>query len=168
MNELRGSGPGAMAAAPARVGRPEANRQIKAEEKGGQANMLKKVLVVDDSELIHNMYRLMLKKYGGCEILKAMHGREGLEVLAEHRDMDLILLDINMPVMNGLQFLERVKKDPALQRIPVIIISTEGKEEDTMRGLSMGASGYIVKPFKSIMLHNLIEAIIKKRTAAAI
>jgi two-component system chemotaxis response regulator CheY len=51
-----------------------------------------------------------------------------------------------MPVMNGLEFLQRVQKEPAYQSIPIIIISTEGKEEDTIRGLKMGAKGYVKKP----------------------
>jgi two-component system, chemotaxis family, chemotaxis protein CheY len=127
--------------------------------------MIKKVLVVDDSELIHNMYRLILRKYEGCAIVKAMNGREGLDQLAVEENVDLILLDINMPVMNGLQFLETMRKNDAWARIPVIIISTEGREDDTLRGLSLGARGYIVKPFKSVMLHNLIEAVVRPRGA---
>ena len=127
--------------------------------------MLSKVLVVDDSELIHNMYRLILKKYDGCELVKAMNGQEALTRLETNRGIDLILLDINMPVMNGIQFLERLRQNGRHTHIPIIIISTEGKEEDTLRGLSLGARGYIVKPFKSLMLHNLIENIVSKDAA---
>lgn len=129
--------------------------------------MIKKVLVVDDSELIHKMYCLILKKYDGCEIVKAMNGREGLDQLGVEEGIDLVLLDINMPIMNGLQFLENKQKKPEWARIPTIIISTEGREEDTLRGLSLGASGYIVKPFKSTMLHSLIESVISKRGKTA-
>lgn len=124
--------------------------------------MIKKVLVVDDSELIHSMYKLILKKYPGCETLKAMNGKEALDVLEKDSAVDIILLDINMPIMNGIQFLEVAKKQPSTKSIPVIIISTEGKEEDTLRGLGLGASGYIVKPFKSSQLHALIETIVMK------
>jgi len=129
--------------------------------------MLKKILVVDDSELIHNMYRLILKKYDGCTLVKAMNGREGLDQLAVEEGIELILLDINMPVMNGLQFLEAVKKKAEYAHIPVIIISTEGREDDTLRGLSLGARGYIVKPFKSAMLHGLIESVLRPRGAGS-
>jgi DNA-binding response OmpR family regulator len=129
--------------------------------------MIKKVLVIDDSELIHNMYRLMLKKYPGCEMVSARNGKEGLEKLEMESDFDLVLLDINMPVMNGLQFLETRKREGKHTHVPVIIISTEGKEEDTLRGLNLGAKGYIVKPFKSIALHNTIESIFKKKAGAA-
>ena len=64
-----------------------------------------------------------------------------------------------MPVMNGLEFLQRIQKEPSYQGIPVIIISTEGKEEDTIRGLKMGAKGYVKKPFQASELHGLIEKI---------
>ena len=64
-----------------------------------------------------------------------------------------------MPVMNGLEFLQRVQKEAAYKDIPVIIISTEGKEEDTIRGLKMGAKGYVKKPFQASELHSLIEKI---------
>ncbi|UCD84334.1 MAG: response regulator [Deltaproteobacteria bacterium] len=128
--------------------------------------MLKKVLVVDDSELIHNMYRLILKKYQECEVVKAMNGKEALNKLIVEDNIDLILLDINMPVMNGISFLENIRKEGKYTHIPIIIISTEGKEEDTKRGLKLGAKGYIVKPFKSVMLHNLIEDIVKGTAVA--
>lgn len=120
--------------------------------------MLKKVLVVDDSALIHQMYRLVLNRYS-CTIADAMNGQEALEVLALQNDIELILLDINMPVMNGLQFLEKAYPLGIISRIPVIIISTEGKEEDTIRGLKLGARGYLKKPFHPAALHELIEKI---------
>lgn len=129
--------------------------------------MLKKVLVVDDSELIHNMYRLMLKKYPGCVMISAKNGREGIERLEVENGIELILLDVNMPVMNGIQFLEHYSSNGFLKHIPVIMISTEGREEDLMRGLSLGARGYIVKPFKSINLHNMIESVLNKTAATS-
>ncbi len=130
--------------------------------------MLKKVLVVDDSELIHNMYRIMLRKYAGCCMTSAMNGREALDVFERETDFDLVLLDINMPIMNGLEFLRKFRKKKESVQIPVIVISTEGKEEDTLRAIKIGASGYIVKPFQSSRLHELIEKIFEKKTAQAI
>lgn len=120
--------------------------------------MVKKVLVVDDSNLILRMYRLVLQRYG-CEIVDAMNGAEALEVLSRENGVDLILLDINMPVMNGLDFLRKVQSESLYRHIPIIIVSTEGKEEDTLRGISMGARGYVKKPFKPSDLHILIERI---------
>ncbi len=124
---------------------------------------LNKILIVDDSQLIHSMYRLVLNKYGGCRITDAMNGLEALDILARDGNFDLILLDINMPVMNGIQFMEKIKKENIFRHIPIIIISTEGKESDTLRALKLGAWGYLVKPFKPPMLYELIENVIAKK-----
>jgi two-component system, chemotaxis family, chemotaxis protein CheY len=117
--------------------------------------MLKKVLIVDDSSLIHQMYRLVLNRYN-CGIIDAMNGQEAHDLLRVHKDVDLILLDINMPVMNGVQFMEKAQALAITRDIPVIIISTEGKEADTLRGLQLGAKGYLKKPFQPDLLHELI------------
>ncbi len=105
----------------------------------------RKVLVVEDSRLIHKMYEVMLRP---CMLIAAHDGREGLARLEENPDVDAIILDINMPHMTGLQFLAQVKTKPELARIPVIIVSTEGKEEDVARGLQAGAVAYLKKPFQ--------------------
>jgi two-component system chemotaxis response regulator CheY len=118
--------------------------------------MLKKVLVVDDSALIHQMYKMVLMRYK-CDIIDALNGQDGLDKLAKNTDINLILLDINMPLMNGLEFIKKVKELGKYDHIPIIIVSTEGKEEDTMRGLSLGAKGYVKKPFQPSDLHTLIE-----------
>ena len=118
--------------------------------------MLKKVLVVDDSALIHQMYKMVLMRYK-CQIVDALNGQDGLDKLAKNPDTDLILLDINMPVMNGLDFIKKVKELVSFNHIPIVLVSTEGKEEDTMRGLALGAKGYVKKPFQPSDLHQLIE-----------
>lgn len=127
--------------------------------------MLKKILVVDDSSLIHQMYRLVMSRYK-CEIVDAMNGQEALDILSLQNDVQLILLDINMPVMNGVQFLEKAAKTGLPSKIPVIVISTEGKEEDTLRGLKLGARGYLKKPFNPADLYGLIEKILPLAAAA--
>jgi two-component system, chemotaxis family, chemotaxis protein CheY len=121
--------------------------------------MLQKVLIVDDSELIHHMYRLVLHRYG-CEFADAANGLEALEILAREDDIQLILLDINMPVMNGVQFMEKAGLLGITRRIPVIVISTEGKEEDTVLALKLGAKGYLKKPFNPSDLYPLLEKIL--------
>jgi len=123
--------------------------------------MLKKILVVDDSALIHQMYRLVMSRYS-CSIVDAMNGQEALDALAAHKDFELVLLDINMPVMNGLQFMEKAAALGIVSSLPIIIISTEGKEEDTIRGLKLGAKGYLTKPFQPAALHEMIDKIIKQ------
>jgi two-component system chemotaxis response regulator CheY len=120
--------------------------------------MLKKVLVVDDSALIHQMYKMVLIRYR-CQIVDALNGQDGLDKLAKNPDVNLILLDINMPVMNGIEFIKKVKEVSAYDGIPIIMVSTEGKEEDTLRGLALGAKGYVKKPFQPSDLHAIIEKI---------
>ena len=124
---------------------------------------LQKLLVVDDSQLIHSMYRLVLNRYEGCKIFDAMNGLEALDILSREKNFDLILLDINMPVMNGIQFMEKLKKENLYRQVPIIVISTEGREEDTLRALKLGAWGYVVKPFKPHMLYELIEKVLAKK-----
>jgi two-component system, chemotaxis family, chemotaxis protein CheY len=106
----------------------------------------KKILVVDDSKLMHKIYEVMLRQY---PLVYATDGRDALAQLSSHRDVNLVLLDINMPNMNGLEFLAEVRKRPELGGLPIIIISTEGREEDTARGLEAGAMAYVKKPFRS-------------------
>lgn len=125
---------------------------------------LNKILIVDDSQLIHSMYRIVLNRYNGCSIKDAMNGLEALDILSREQNFDIILLDINMPVMNGLQFMEKIKKENIYKHIPIIVVSTEGKEEDTLRALKLGASGYVVKPFKPQVLYDLVDKVIAKKS----
>jgi CheY-like chemotaxis protein len=121
------------------------------------------VLVVDDSKLMHKMYEVMLRQY---PLVYALDGRQALERLNEHPDIDLVLLDINMPNMNGLEFLAQMRADGSRDGLSVIIISTEGREEDTARGLEAGASAYIKKPFHSEEILDVIARLEKKGSAA--
>ncbi len=102
------------------------------------------------------MYKMVLMRYK-CSIINAMNGQDGIDKLAKNPDANLILLDINMPMMNGLEFIRKVKELGKYDHIPIVIVSTEGKEEDTMRGLALGAKGYVKKPFQPSDLHALIE-----------
>lgn len=122
----------------------------------------RKVLVVDDSKLMHKMYEVMLRQY---PLAYASDGRQALDRLQEHPDIDLVLLDINMPNMNGLEFMAEMKTDPERAELPVIIISTEGREEDTARGIEAGAAAYIKKPFHSEEILEVISRLEKKGAA---
>ena len=114
-----------------------------------------KVLVVDDSKLMHRMYEVMLRNY---TLVDAYDGREAVDALRQQDDIDLVLLDINMPNMTGLEVLEELGRDDRVHP-PVVIVSTEGREEDTQRGLEAGAVAYIKKPFQSDQLMRIIESI---------
>jgi two-component system chemotaxis response regulator CheY len=119
-----------------------------------------KALVIDDSSLIHKMFKVMFPK---TVLVHAMDGREALQRLAEQPDVDLMFLDINMPHMNGLEFLAQVKADAGLAQIPVIIVSTEGKEEDTLRGLRAGAAAYVKKPFRNEVVQEIVRKLMEQR-----
>src|ERR1700738_4544359 len=96
-----------------------------------------KVLVVDDSKLLHRMFEMMLRQY---PLVHAYDGREALDRLPEHQDIDPLLLHLHMPRMKGPEFSAAVKANAELARIPVVIITTEGTEDDTERGIQAGAA----------------------------
>lgn len=125
--------------------------------------MLRSILAVDDSPVALSVYKVFLSRYRKCKVIVAANGLEALDRLGHEVGIDLILLDINMPVMSGLEFLERIREEPAYKAIPVIVVSTEGKEEDVLRALRMGADGYVKKPIQAAELHGLIEKIVGKK-----
>lgn len=120
---------------------------------------LQKILVVDDSELLHRMYNLVLRRYRdhGTEILHARNGQEALSVIRDTPDLDLILLDVRMPVMSGLQLLIGLRAAGLLSSLKVIMVSAEGKEEDIRSAMEKGAVGYVTKPFTPSDLHAMID-----------
>lgn len=111
---------------------------------------------------MHKMYEVMLRQY---PLVYASDGRQALDRLREHADIDLVLLDINMPNMNGLEFLAELRSDASHSDLSVVIISTEGREEDTARGLEAGATAYIKKPFHSEEILDVISRLEKKGAA---
>lgn len=100
--------------------------------------MLTKVLVVDNAALTHQMYKMVLMRYR-CEIEQALNGQDGLDKLEKNPDVDMMLVDVNMPLMNGLEFIQKVRALEKYDNIPISIVSIEGKEEDTQNGLALGA-----------------------------
>jgi len=128
-----------------------------------------KILIVEDSELLHQMYEIVFRQYRVRRgvLLHAYDGKKALDLLAQHPDVDLILLDINMPVMSGLEFLQFCNSQQVFRNIPVIVVSTEGKRDDTLRALRSGALGYITKPFRPEHLHALIDRIFRAGDAGS-
>jgi CheY-like chemotaxis protein len=119
----------------------------------------RKTLVIDDSIVIHKLFRLIL---GQVPLVFAADGLEALRRLAENPDVDLIFLDINMPKMNGLELLSKIKADAGLAAIPIVIISTEGKEQDVIRGLKAGAAAYVKKPFRNEEILNIVGRVMEQ------
>lgn len=101
------------------------------------------------------------------EVYEAANGIEGFAQLARHT-VNAVILDINMPVMNGVQFLERMKDDPRMRDVPVVIASTEGSETRIEQLMSFGARGYVRKPFQPEQLRDVLAPIIGVGDAAAV
>src|SRR5258708_2374386 len=109
-----------------------------------------KILTVDDSKTVRIIVRKAFKSYD-CEILEAANGVEGLAVAAKESP-NLILLDVTMPVMDGVEMLTKLKSDPALKAIPVIMLTAEGGRDNVMKIAKIGVRDYLVKPFKEEVL----------------
>ncbi len=105
-------------------------------------------LVVEDSPTMRQLISFSLKRFKGAKIIEAVDGVDALKKLSGEK-IDLILTDINMPVMDGLKLVSLVRQNEQLRSIPIIIITTEGAEEDRERGLALGANAYISKPIQS-------------------
>jgi two-component system chemotaxis response regulator CheY len=107
-----------------------------------------RVLIVDDSSVMRKIVGRSLRQAGldVLQVLEASNGSEALS-LARENSLDLILSDINMPLMDGLEFVRQLRCIEAAQEIPVIMITTEAGEGHVVQALSLGASGYIRKPF---------------------
>jgi CheY-like chemotaxis protein len=119
----------------------------------------RKILVVDDSALLHRMYDFML---GGHELLHAADGVEALERIAADPAIEVVFLDINMPRLDGLEVLRRIKAAPSTRALPVIMVSTHGEDHDTQRAMEAGADGYIKKPFRQDAIAQLIGTLATK------
>ena len=116
-------------------------------------------LVVDDSPTMRQLISFSLKRFKGCKIVEAVDGVDALKKLQDTK-VDMILADINMPVMDGLKLVSLVRQDPKIKHVPIIIITTEGAEEDRHRGLALGANAYIVKPIQSAHLLKTINDVL--------
>lgn len=104
------------------------------------------VLVVDDSAAMRSLLVATLESLGPIRVLQAQNGFEALRVMPREQ-IDLVLTDINMPDINGLELLTFLRNSPLYKTVPVIVISTEGSQKDIEKGLAIGANEYLVKPF---------------------
>jgi two-component system chemotaxis response regulator CheY len=121
---------------------------------------MKNVLIVEDSKAIRSMIRVSLEEAGGFFAVEAGNGFEALKTLPTRR-FDLIITDINMPDINGLELIGFVKSNPEYKDIPLVIVSTEKSDEDKKRGLALGASGYVVKPFTKKELMSMVKNVLE-------
>lgn len=107
-----------------------------------------KVLIVEDSPTMRQLIVFSLKRIRGLQIVEANDGVDGLKKLSADK-FDLILTDINMPIMDGLKLVSLVRNDPGYKEVPIVIITTEGASEDRDRALALGANDYITKPIQT-------------------
>jgi two-component system chemotaxis response regulator CheY len=105
-----------------------------------------KLLIVDDSAIMRRVIEQILDGLGHQSV-QAADGEEALARLAEHPDVRLILLDWNMPRMNGLEFLEARRREPRLRDVPVIMLTTEAERRKMIQAIEAGARHYLTKPF---------------------
>ncbi|MDH4226130.1 MAG: response regulator [Deltaproteobacteria bacterium] len=104
-----------------------------------------KVLVVEDSPTMRQLITFTLKRLKDVEIVEANDGVDGLKKISGGK-FDLILTDINMPIMDGIKLVSLIRKDPNNKDVPIVVITTEGGQEDRDRALALGANSYITKP----------------------
>jgi CheY-like chemotaxis protein len=121
------------------------------------------ILIVEDSALLLKMYHLLLRRYRdkGMEIVTVTNGKEALDHLRTSGTIKLIILDLNMPEMNGMEFLEYTKQRKLLRGIPVIVICTVRPGDDLSQVLAAGASAYLEKPFKGDEFHALVTRLLE-------
>ncbi|KUG27180.1 chemotaxis regulator - transmits chemoreceptor signals to flagelllar motor components chey [hydrocarbon metagenome] len=125
------------------------------EDKG----MAKHILIVDDSKTVRNLVAFIMKKEG-FKVTAAEDGLDGLEKLYSEQKIDLIISDINMPRMDGITFIKTVREQDAYRDIPIVVLSTEGQENDIQKGLSIGANLYLVKPAQPEMMVKNIKMLL--------
>jgi two-component system chemotaxis response regulator CheY len=122
--------------------------------------MGKKVIVIDDSQTIREQVALTLRD-AGFDIVEAVDGLHGTEVIGRTPDAALVICDVNMPNRNGLELLEDIRKDDRFKALPVLMLTTEGQPQLIERARKSGAKGWLVKPFKA----DLLLAAVRKLTS---
>ena len=126
--------------------------------KESEVPMSKRILTIDDSKTMRDMLMLTLQD-SGFEVIQAVDGQDGIEVLAREKNVDVIITDINMPKMDGYGVLEHVRKNPLYDATPILVLTTESDTEKKERARGLGATGFIVKPFNPISLVEVIRKV---------
>jgi two-component system chemotaxis response regulator CheY len=118
--------------------------------------LTKSILIVEDSTTTRALIRAIIEEIGDLNTVEATSGFEALKLLPTQK-FDLIITDINMPDINGLELINFIKNNPKYSNLPLVIVSTERSEEDKKRGMALGATAYITKPFKAQELQEVIK-----------
>ena len=123
---------------------------------------MKTILVIDDEQYLRELYEAELTQEG-FNVLLAKDGFEGIS-LCEQNDPDLVIVDIRMPGMDGLEICKRVRRDDEISETPIIMLSAKGEEFDRVLGFELGADDYLAKPFSVRELMARIRAILRRST----
>jgi len=123
---------------------------------------LTKVMVVEDDPDIQTVVRLSLKMRGVADVLVVENGEECLAQVTTYKP-EVILLDVMMPRLDGYETCRRLKENPATRSIPVIFLTAKAQQYEICRGLEMGATGYLTKPFDPMMLHSQIIELLEAK-----
>ncbi|MBX7083391.1 MAG: response regulator [Nannocystaceae bacterium] len=116
-------------------------------------------LVVEDSPPMRKMIVFALSRVRGLTVVEADDGVDALRRIASTK-FDIIITDINMPILDGLKLVKRLRADEAYRDVPIIIITTEGAEEDRQRALALGATAYITKPIQAPQVIELVREVL--------
>ena len=120
--------------------------------------MAKTIMTVDDSASVRQMVVFTLSQ-GGYEVIEAVDGRDGLTKLRGAK-CDMIVTDLNMPVLDGIGMIREVRNDPTHRNVPIVMLTTESQEGRKQEGKTAGATGWIVKPFKPEQLLAVVKRVI--------
>ncbi len=120
-----------------------------------------KFLVVDDFSTMRRIVRNLLKELGYSNVDEAEDGQMALSKLRSE-PFDFVISDWNMPVMDGLTMLQNIRSDPALSKMPVLMVTAEAKKENIIAAAQAGANGYVVKPFTAATLDEKLAKIFEK------
>ena len=118
------------------------------------------VLIVEDSPTMRQLLSFALKRLPGIRIVEACDGVDGLRKMSTER-FDLVFTDINMPVMDGLKLVSMIRGNEALKNIPIVVITTEGAQEDRARAMALGANDYITKPIQPNKILDVAKKMLK-------
>jgi len=118
-----------------------------------------KLLVVDDSSTMRRIIKNTLARLGYKNVLEGEDGLRGWEVLENNTDIDMLITDWNMPEMNGLELVKKVRADERFADLPIIMVTTEGGKAEVITALKAGVNNYIVKPFTPQVLKEKLAAV---------
>ena len=117
-------------------------------------------LIVEDSPMMRQLIVFALSRIKNLKVIEADDGVDGLKKLAAGR-FDIVITDINMPIMDGLKLVKRIRSDAVHKDVPIMIISTEGAAEDRQRALQLGANAYITKPIQAPQVISKVKELLK-------